>query len=221
MQIPVLTTLENRTDWIRFLRKERPYAYVREPLCLVDLQSTYLQITLLTKDQLDGRSAIKYSIGSKHSIEPTWRLIKGCNWHLSTLIDGLETLRFDSNVRDNSFLKAHSDITVRRFFAKEKALFNPERIGLVTPVTIRPNEWSLDDVIRLISHDQFKFAVCVLSPKTAPPIKHVLLRLLESHEGWTLECIQMDDEEDIILSFKGKPILQLTPDIKKPAPRLA
>ncbi|WP_139303133.1 hypothetical protein [Neptunomonas phycophila] len=217
MHIPVLNQLETRTDWVSFFRRERSYAYVQQPLCLIDLQSTYLQLTLLDNEQLDGRSAIKYSLGSRRSVEPAWRLIKSCNWQLSVLVAGLNTLGFDSNVRDNSFLQRHTDLTVRKFFAKDKQIIAPSLIGQITPTTHIPSEWNISSVKSLLSHQQYKDCIYLPAPKQPAPMKAILLRLIDSPKSWT---VQTSHDGSLLLFYRNKGIVQLTPDIKKPVARL-
>jgi len=217
MHIPVLNQLETRTDWVSFFRRERSYAYIKNPLCLIDLQSTYLQLTLLDNEQLDGRSATKYSLGSRRSVEPAWRLIKSCNWQLSVLIEGLDSLRFNSNVRDNSFLQRHTDLTVRKFFAKDKQVIAPSLIGQVSPITQAPAAWDITTVQRLLSYQQYKNCIYLPSPKQAAPMKAILLRLLDSQHSWS---VQTTADNSITLFYRHKAIVQFTPDIKKPVARL-
>ena len=101
MIIRVLPQLNCRQHWIDFCRRETPYCFVDQPECLVDFQGTHLQITLLAQNT-QGKDAIKYSLGSRRSVEPAWQLIRACNWDLTALVNGLEQMDFSSNVRDNS-----------------------------------------------------------------------------------------------------------------------
>ena len=96
--IPVLPELENREQWLAFLRRERPYAQVRKPSCRIDLQSTYLKITLL--NELNA-SPLRFTLGSRSSVEPIWQLISGCHWSLAEMIKGLSASNFNTNARDN------------------------------------------------------------------------------------------------------------------------
>ncbi|WP_372738097.1 hypothetical protein [Neptunomonas sp.] len=216
MHIPVLNQLETRTEWISFFRRERSYAYITNPLCLVDLQTTYLQITLLKEDMLDGRQATKFSLGSKSSIEPAWKMIKACNWQLSGIIDGLVSLKFNSNARDNAFPGIHRDLTVRKFFAKDKQLLAPTLIGPLSPLTQEPESWSINDVCRLLSHHQYSHSKFLPQPLKPAPLRSMLLKIIDSPYGWTVT----NNGTEITLSYLNKALLSIQPDIKKPAPRL-
>ena len=216
MHIPVLNQLETRTEWISFFRMERPYVYLKHPLCLVDFQSTFLQITLLHEDMLDGRQATKYSLGSKSSMEPAWTLIKACHWQLSDIITGLESLSFSSNARDNAFLGIHTDLSVRKFFSKDKQLLAPSLIGSIEPLLTLPKKWETKHICQLLSHQQYLSVSFLPSPDKDAPIRSVILRLLESSSGWNVE----QRDAHLILSYQNKPILDITPNLKKPTPRL-
>lgn len=216
MHIPVLNQLETRTEWISFFRRERSYAYITKPLCLVDLQTTYLQVTLLKEDMLDGRQATKYSLGSKSSIEPIWKMIKACNWQLSTIIDGLISLEFNSNVRDNAFPEMHRDLTVRKFFAKDKQLLAPTLIGPLTPLIAEPESWSISDVCRLLSHQQYSYSEFLPQPLKPAPLRSMLLKIIDSPYGWAVTT----HGTEISLSYLNKALVKIQPDIKKPVPRL-
>ncbi len=216
MHIPVLNQLETRTEWISFFRRERSYAYITKPLCLVDLQTTYLQITLLKDDMLDGRQATKYSLGSKSSIEPIWKMVKACNWQLSAIIDGLTSLEFNSNARDNAFPGVHRDLTVRKFFAKDKQLLAPTLIGPLTPLTLEPENWSIEDICRLLSHQQYSLSEFLPQPLKPAPLRSILLKIIDAPYDWAAT----KNGTDLILSYLNKPLVKIQPDIKKPVPRL-
>ncbi|MGY8870604.1 MAG: hypothetical protein ACKVJE_09205 [Pseudomonadales bacterium] len=221
MHIPVLNQLETRTEWISFFRRERSYAYLTHPLCLIDLQTTFLQITLLEEDMLDGRQATKYSLGSKSSIEPIWKMIKACNWQLSTIINGLDELSFDSNARDNAFPEIQRELTVRKFFAKDKQLLAPSLIGPLQPLLEMPETWDLKAVCRLLSNRQFSDIEFIpdakkSDPQKPVPIRSILLKILDSPTGWSASL----NKQALLLSYSSKVILRITPYLKKPAPRL-
>jgi hypothetical protein len=216
MHIPVLNQLETRTEWISFFRRERSYAYIKTPLCLIDFQTTFLQITLLTEDMLDGRQATKFSLGSKSSIGPAWKLIKACNWQLTAIIQGLTELSFNSNARDNTFPGIDRDLSVRKFFAKDKQLLAPSLIGSLDPLTSPPEQWCVKDICRLLSHQQFTHTEFMPDPAKPAPLRSILLRLLDSASDWSTS----DKGGRIILSYMDKNILAIDPSFKKPAPRL-
>ncbi len=127
MMIPVLTELENRQQWLEFLRRERPYAQLKTPSCRVDLQSTYLQITLLSSN---NGSPLRYTLGSRNSIEPVWQLISRCNWSLTEITDGLESMAFTGNARDSKNADWDSDLSVRRSVPREPGLITEQSLGV-------------------------------------------------------------------------------------------
>lgn len=216
MHIPVLNQLETRSQWISFFRRERPYAYITQPLCLIDLQTTYLQVTLLKENMLDGRQATKYSLGAKSSLVPIWKMLKGCNWQLSIIIDGLTSLEFTSNARDNAFPGIHRDLTVRKFFSKDKQLLAPTLIGPLAPLNKEPESWSIEDICRLLSHQQFSYSEFLPHPLKPAPLRSILLKMLAAPYGWTIA----EKDTEITLSYLNKPLVKIQPEIKKPAPRL-
>lgn len=168
MLIRVLPALNHRDHWINLCQRESPYCFVETPETLIDFQSGYLQITLLHGHIRDGREAIKYSLGARHSLAPAWALIKACNWRLDTLIAGLEALDFGSNVRDNSLLGVHTDLSVRRYFARERHISSPSRLGLLTPLQQAPDIWDAQNLCRLLANDQWQDLHSTLSRPTRP-----------------------------------------------------
>ena len=129
MIIPVLPELENREEWLRFLRRERPYAQVKRPSCRVDLQSTYLQLTLFDTEH---HSPLRYTLGSRASLEPVWQLISGTGWSLTEIVNGLQAMDFSGNARDSSLSEWSPDLSVRRSFPREPGLFNERDLGKVS-----------------------------------------------------------------------------------------
>lgn len=125
--IPVLPELENREQWLAFLRREPPYAQVRKPSCRIDLQSTYLKITLL--NELNA-SPLRFTLGSRSSIEPIWQLISGCQWSLAEMIKGLSASNFNTNARDNRISDWSPDLSARRSFPRESGLFSGDNLGV-------------------------------------------------------------------------------------------
>lgn len=119
MNIAVYPCLESKEDWLIFFRREHPYCLIDTPSTLVDFQSTFLQLTCFKPNEED---AVRYTLGSRSSLEPAWQLIKGCGWSLRSVIEGLESLNFNTNVRDNSAFKIPSELSVRKSFAKEPRL---------------------------------------------------------------------------------------------------
>ncbi|MCP4594943.1 hypothetical protein [Neptuniibacter sp.] len=224
MIIPVLPTLNTRDQWMEFCRREAPYCFVEQPECLLDFQSTFLKITLLPKGTLIHDS-IKYSLGSRISMEPVWRLIKACNWDLHAIIQGMEQMDFGSNVRDNSLLKVHTDLTVRKYFSREKHIVAPHSIGLLKPLSAQPDVWDSHALSCLISNQQFKDLrneQKALShgkvfggspPPSLPEIQMILLDPVE-------QCIGQPHKGRLHI-FRGKqPFISLIPELKWPEPRL-
>ncbi|MCV6589302.1 MAG: hypothetical protein OIF57_09765 [Marinobacterium sp.] len=219
--IPVLPQLHSRNDWIEFCRRETPYCYVEYPQCLVDLQTTYLQLTLLGNEK-QGRQAIKYSLGSRLSVEPVWDLIRSCQWQLGRIIQGLESMDFSSNVRDNSLLKAHTDITVRKFFSKERSLVAPGSLGMLHHLCDEPQLWCGNTLARLLANQQFRQ---FRSGPDAEPGRDANSLLLDIIQQPLLWLGQRNDGRLHLLhrTGEGAPIrnmASLLPDFRPPAPRL-
>lgn len=224
MIIPVLPTLNTRAQWMAFCRRETPYCFIEQPECLIDFQSTFLKITLLPKDSLI-RDCVKYSLGSRSSMEPVWRLIKACNWDLQGIISGIEQMDFGSNVRDNSLLKVHTDLSARKFFSRERYMVPPQEVGLLEPVSALPEIWDRNTLNRLICNRQYKAMqneMKTLPGKKkiggiAPPsIDEICLTLMDPVE----QCIGQMHKGRLHI-FRGKqPYLSLIPDLSWPEPRL-
>ncbi len=155
MIIRVLSELEQPDQWIRFCQRENPYCYIKQPDSLVDFQTSFLTLTQLDGSIRDGRDAIKYSIGSRSSVEPAWLFIKHCNFSLKRMLAGLQQLEFNGNARDNSLRGLIRDVTVRKFFSKEKALISPTTLATLEPVRRRPQRWNLHDICALLANNQF------------------------------------------------------------------
>lgn len=224
MIIPVLPALNTREQWMAFCRRETPYCFIEQPECLLDFQSTFLKITLLPSDSLI-KDSIKYSLGSRSSMEPVWRLIKACNWDLLAIIKGLETMDFGSNVRDNSLLKVHTELTARKFFSRERGMVPPHEIGLLQPLAAIPELWDRHSLQRLISNQQFKALQNEMkalpgSKKIggiAPPsLDEISLILMDPIE----QCIGQLHKGRLHI-FRGRqPFVSLIPDLQWPQPRL-
>ncbi|WP_415881737.1 hypothetical protein ACMXYN_11945 [Neptuniibacter sp. PT8_73] len=224
MIIPVLQQLNSRDQWMAFCRRELPYCFIESPECLVDFQTTFLKITLLPKDTLI-HDAVKYSLGSRTSMEPVWRLIKGCNWDLNAILTGLEQMAFDSNVRDNSLLKVHTDLSVRKYFSRERCLVSPNTLGLLEPLMAQPDIWDAQSLAKLISHQQFsslqnevKALPGSKQNAGAPPpsISTIMMILLDPVE----QCIGQVHKGRLHI-FRGKqPFISLIPKLAWPKPRL-
>ncbi|WP_415895842.1 hypothetical protein ACMXYQ_05415 [Neptuniibacter sp. PT34_22] len=224
MIIPVLQQLNSRDQWMAFCRRELPYCFIESPECLVDFQTTFLKITLLPKNTLI-HDAVKYSLGSRTSMEPVWRLIKGCNWDLNAILTGLEQMAFDSNVRDNSLLKVHTDLSVRKYFSRERCLVSPNTLGLLEPLMAQPDIWDAQSLAKLISHQQFsslqnevKALPGSKQNAGAPPpsISTIMMILLDPVE----QCIGQVHKGRLHI-FRGKqPFISFIPKLAWPKPRL-
>ncbi|WP_286239351.1 hypothetical protein [Neptuniibacter halophilus] len=224
MVIPVIKQLASRDQWMDFCRRETAYCFVEQPQVLVDLQSTFLKITLLP-DHQQLQDAVKYSLGSRTSIEPVWQLIKGCHWDLSALIRGLQELDFSSNVRDNSLLKAHTDLSVRKYFSRERCLVAPESLGLLEPLMAAPDVWSSFQLNRLINNGQFRDLRSeqkLLSDGRsyggvdAPEMEQIRMLLLNPQE----QLIGQQIDTRLHVYRNQQPFISLIPEFRWPQPRL-
>ena len=224
MVIPVLNKLSTREQWLDFCRREAPYCFVEAPECLIDFQSTFLKITLLPNHSL-VHDAVKYSLGSRSSMEPVWRLIKSCNWNIQHIIQGLEEMDFSSNVRDNSLLKAHTDLSVRKYFSRERCLVSPGSLGLLEPLMAVPDIWSAYHLAQMITHGQYKDlrnekkllqGASPYAGLEAPDSSEIILILLDPVE----QCIGQKIDGRLHI-FRGKqPFISLIPELNWPKPRL-
>ncbi len=185
------------------------------------MQTTYLQLTLLQAGK-QGRDAIKYSLGSRLSVEPVWQLIKSCGWQLERVIGGLESMDFSSNVRDNSLLKAHTDITVRKFFSKERALIAPAMLGSLHPVTDEPAIWDGNTLARLLANQQFRQYRSGPDNSRNADANSLLLDIIQNPQRWLgqrhngkLHLFNRITETAQLHNHAS-----LLPDFRRPPPRL-
>ncbi len=181
MIIRVLPQLETRAEWMAFCRRESPYCLVDTPACLVDFQTHFLQLTLF----LD-KGPVRYTLGSRRSIDPAWQLIKRCNWSLKAILEGLDTLDFGSNVRDNELLGIHTDLSARRSFPRDPHLNAPDSSALLTPLTGFPSHWNGVTLQRLLVSGQFRDwrleqDTIELSPRG------LLIELVEHPKTWSAQ----------------------------------
>jgi len=147
MMIPILSELESRQQWIAFFQRERPYAQIRQPNCRIDLQTTYLQITCF------GEQPVRFTLGSKTTLEPVWQIISRCRWSLSEIISGLEGLDSGPSVRDRRVSDWSPDLSVRRSIPREQQLYTEESLGVwPDPATLKIN--SPERLCALIAWDQ-------------------------------------------------------------------
>jgi hypothetical protein len=206
MKIAILETLETQQQWQDFSARKIPYAYVLNPLSLIDFQSTFIQLTDIDKNLRDGRQATKYSIGSRKSAQAAWALIEKCEWSLIQLFKQLKVLDFSSNVRDNSVLDIHGDLTVRQFFAKEKCAISPWLLQHLTPLTHTPKRWYLNDIKRLLSSDQISNITWLDDRPQMRSIKAILNALISYPQGWQIDT----DNNLITLLYKRSPIVSFS-----------
>lgn len=220
MIIRVLDNLSNRQQWIDFCRRDRPYCFIRHPDSLVDFQTSHLLISLLNRQVRHGQQAIKYSIGARHSIAPAWHFIKACEFDLQRMIELLQSQEFNGNARDNARLGLRPDISIRKFFAKERALVSPSFLGPLEPLQKIPAFWDLHSTCRLLASQQFTDLRCD-SPDTAacdkqPSSQSLLLALVEAPEQWQIQL-----RSARIYIFKDRRHLySLEPRLESPQPRL-
>lgn len=210
MMIRVLPGLETREEWLAFMRRETPYCLIDTPPVLVDFQGTFLQLTHFPSGSSDP---IRYTLGSKTSLEPAWDLIRGCQWSLSFLLRGLSELAFDSNVRDNALPGFSSDLSLRRSFARERNLPEPAASQLLSALEKLPETWDLDSVQRLLANQQFSQWQALEGRYT--PLG-VLVSLIEEPQHWHISA----ELGGLRLSRLQRPQVQLTPRLTPPPQRL-
>jgi hypothetical protein len=211
MNIRVLPQLESREAWLAFCRRERPYCLIDRPSCLVDFQTHFLQLTLF-----ETEPELRYTLGSRRSMEPAWRLIKGCNWSLTRLIQGISSLDFAGNARDNGLLGLGSELSVRRSFPRDPHLHSPNSSRLLAPLKTLPQHWSGHALSCLLANEQFRDwrgepAGASLSATA------VLLDLLDHAEQWQARPAG----PRLLLSRQGRTVASLIPALDKPTPESA
>ncbi len=178
MIVRVLPQLESRDEWIAFCRREVPYCLVDSPACLVDFQSHFLQLTLFNQE-----APLRYTLGSRRSMNPAWQLIRRCDWSLKALIEGLNTLDFGGNVRDNELLGVHSDLSARRSRPRDPHLHAPTCSERLAPLTEVPAQWDNVSLQRLLANQQYR-DWRLEQDKTLLGPTAVLLELLEQGKDW-------------------------------------
>lgn len=182
MLIRILPSLESREAWLNFFRREIPYCLVDDLVVLVDFQSTFLQLTLLKTSPTDP---IRYTLGARSSLEPAWQLIKRCDWSLKTLLEGLNSLEFNSNVRDNARFNLPADLSVRKSFAREPRLQPASRVLQPTP-PLSTGHPSAIQIAQLLHDEQYHAWLSLKS--TAPLSPHaVILSLSTEPHRWQFD----------------------------------
>lgn len=189
MVIRILPSLCNRQEWIDFCSRETSYCYIETPATLVDFQTSILAITLLNDELRNGRQAIKYSIGSAQTIEPAWNFIKGCQFDLGFMVQGLEAIDFSGNARDNFSLGFTPEANIRKFYNKEQSIISPNTVGVLPWLTEAPRHWCFKDLLRLLANQQFtdlrsEQAHLATEQTDSPDAETLLLRLIESPQHW-------------------------------------
>lgn len=233
MNIRCLPHLNTREAWLAFCQREVPYCFIEQPECLVDFQTTYLMITLLDRNTRDGKQATKYSLGSRTSLAPAWNFIKACSFDLGLMIDGLNQVNFNSNVRDNSFLKAHTDLTVRKFFSKERSIISPSHLGRLLPLSEAPEYWELHHACALLANQQFRHLRTEqqalpggANPAEefkgipAPDAQTMLLKILSAPQDWRV-LPHPGEPNRLILQHNQASLCSFEPFYQPPKPKLA
>lgn len=232
MNIRCLPHLNDRAAWLAFCQREVSYCYTAQPEALVDFQTSYLLITLLEKRTRNGKQAVKFSVGSKTSMQPAWNFIKACDFNLQRMTDGLNQVDFNGNVRDNSLLKAHTDLTVRKFFSKERSVISPSHVGQLTPVLTEPEFWDLHLCCRLLANKQFtdlrteqsalpdnsEFMVEFKDIPT-PTTESILIAMIDKPDNWQINR-HPNDSQRLIISRDNTPLYSLKAQYQPITPRL-
>ncbi|MDO6562015.1 hypothetical protein Q4488_01360 [Amphritea sp. 1_MG-2023] len=234
MNIRCLPHLNTKQAWLSFCKREVSCCFTEQPEAMVDFQTTYLMITVLEQNTRQGKQAMKYSLGSRTSMAPAWKFIKACDFNLQRMIDGLAQINFDGNVRDNSLLKAHTDLTVRKFFSRDRLIISPGNLGRLIPLTAPPAHWSLRDLACLLANQQFRdmrteqlalpgndqFMIEFRGIPT-PEIQETLVDIINQPEQWQVRPHPNDTQRLIILR-QNTPLCSFEPDFSaatKAAPR--
>ncbi|WP_417583836.1 hypothetical protein [Nitrincola sp.] len=182
MLIRILPSLESREAWLNFFRREVPYCLVDDQATLVDFQSTFLQLTQLNTSPSDP---IRYTLGARSSLEPAWQLIKRCNWSLKAVLEGLNSLEFNSNVRDNAQFNLPAELSVRKSFAREPRLQSASRV-MLPQEPLSPGHFSARQIAQLLYDEQYD---AWLSLKSAAPLSphSVILSLCTEPYRWQFD----------------------------------
>lgn len=223
MIIPILPRLGDRSQWIAFCQRERPYCFVREPNALVDLQSCCLIITLFRENMRDGRQAICYSLGSPRSLAPAWQFIRACHFDLAYMVAGLEKVYFDTNARDQSGFAPATGVRIRKFFNKDATLTSPWSLGPLDPLSAQPRVWGLTELCRLLANGQYRDLQheprrLAATGGSARPneggldAERLLADLVARPGGWRIRCCQ----GRLLASRQEQPVFSLLPRLDEP-----
>lgn len=194
MNIAVFPSLESKEDWLNFFRREHPYCLIDMPSTLVDFQSTFLQLTCFKPDEED---AVRYTLGSRSSLEPAWQLIKRCGWSLQSVIEGLDSLNFSTNVRDKSTFKIPSELSVRKSFAKE-----PRLCSFIKPVV--SNTISAELLAQHLYAGQYD-QLEMLSTSFNSGLHSIMLSLSAEPQKWLIT----EENSFLKASFNSQAVCQL------------
>ena len=233
MNIRCLPHLNTKQAWLDFCQREVSSCFTATPEAMVDLQTTYLMITVLDNNIRQGKQAIKYSLGSRNSLKPAWRFIQACDFNLQIMIDGLAEINFDGNVRDNSLLKAHTDLTVRKFFSKDRSIISPGNLGRLLPLTAAPHRWELRHLSALLANHQYRdirteqlalpgndqFMV-EFKGIPAPEVQQMLVEIINHPQYWQVRPHPNDPARLIVLR-QETPLCSFEPCFQPPEPKLA
>lgn len=233
MNIRCLPHLNTREAWLSFCQREVSCCFTEQPEALVDFQSNYLMITVLDANTRHGKQATKFSLGARNSLEPAWKFIKACDFNLQIMIDGLSQINFDGNVRDNSLLKAHTELTVRKYFAKERSVISPGHLGRLLPLTSTPQHWDIQHLLRLLANHQYldlrteqlalpnsdDFMV-EFKGIPVPEVQSMLVEILNQPEHWQVRP-HPNDSMRIIVLRENAPLCSFKPDYHQPKPKMA
>jgi hypothetical protein len=190
-------------------------------------------ITVLDANTRHGKQATKFSLGARNSLEPAWKFIKACDFNLQIMIDGLSQINFDGNVRDNSLLKAHTELTVRKYFAKERSVISPGHLGRLLPLTSTPQHWDIQHLLRLLTNHQYldlrteqlalpnsdDFMV-EFKGIPVPEVQSMLVEILNQPEHWQVRP-HPNDSMRIIVLRENAPLCSFKPDYHQPKPKMA
>ncbi|WP_428033470.1 hypothetical protein [Amphritea sp.] len=233
MNIRCLPHLNTKQAWLDFCQREVSSCFTLSPEAMVDLQTTYLMITVLDNHTRHGKQAIKYSLGSRSSLKPAWKFIQACDFNLQIMIDGLAEINFDGNVRDNSLLKAHTDLTVRKFFSKDRSIISPGNLGRLLPLSEPPPRWELLHLSQLLANHQYRdmrteqlalpnndqFMVEFKGIPT-PEVQEMLVEIINQPQWWQVRP-HPNDAARLIILRQETPLCSFEPDFKPPKPKLA
>ncbi|WP_296054777.1 hypothetical protein [uncultured Amphritea sp.] len=233
MNIRCLPHLNTKQAWLDFCKREVSSCFTEQPEAMVDFQTTYLMITVLDNNTRHGKQAIKYSLGSRSSLKPAWKFIQACDFNLQIMIDGLAEINFDGNARDNSLLKAHTDLTVRKFFSKDRSIISPGNLGPMMPLTEPPPLWTLQHLSRLLANHQYRdmrteqLALPNSDPLRVefrgiptPGAQEILIGIIHQPELWQIRPHPKNTGRLMILR-QGTALCSFEPDFAAPEPKLA